>query len=559
MMTEIPSMDGQEQGKLGSENTALASRGSLRKQMRLLGGLISVCLVSMLFSLFWFGHSQDRIALKDSLHLVETAVRMQMRSMQRLTTDYVLWDEAYQNLALDLDTAWYDSNFGDAEHLRDTFGITGSLVIGPDNKMMRHMRDSNLIPSAPMMDTSVYFRGGLDLLIESARRMVDGKYVAVTGFVKLAGKYYFASAGVIQAHTTEMRVKVSDTASNGFVAAFLRPLDERLLRTTGGDFGLLHLRYVEADDPAGLFPLRTTDGDLFGALVWQVDRPGQEMLRVMLPVLLVVAFCIGLLFWRGLDSMRRGQAKLIQAMQQAELADRSKTEFLANMSHELRTPLNAILGFSQLMREEAIGPIGNETYKDYSRDIHHSGQCLLNIINDVLELSRVDTGKFALTESEIALDTTVASLRNLIGPRTDQKGIALEINVSPDLPAIVADSAALKQILINLLSNAVKFTESGGRIIVAARRISTGEVEIKISDTGCGMPRDQLDLVMRPFHRATDLLTSAEGGAGLGLPLCASLVGLHGGSIRITSAVDQGTTVYVTWPKERVAETAQAA
>ena len=234
------------------------------------------------------------------------------------------------------------------------------------------------------------------------------------------------------------------------------------------------------------------------------------------------------------------------------MADRSKTEFLANMSHELRTPLNAIIGFSEIMRDETFGPMENKHYKGYSSDINDSGRQLLNIIDDVLELSRAEAGEAVLQESEVALITIVGAIRQLIDMRAREKGIKLEFDIPPDLPAILADSRAVKQILLNLLSNAVKFTPTGGSVNVRAAKKSNGELEISVSDTGCGIPKNQLDMVMRPFHQVEGPLNRSEGGTGLGLPLSASLMTLHGGNMRISSEIDQGTTVYVTFPVERV-------
>ncbi|MDP6832729.1 MAG: HAMP domain-containing sensor histidine kinase [Alphaproteobacteria bacterium] len=239
-------------------------------------------------------------------------------------------------------------------------------------------------------------------------------------------------------------------------------------------------------------------------------------------------------------------------MQQAQLADRSKTEFLANMSHELRTPLNAILGFSEMMKDEVFGPLGDRHYSEYSAHIHSSGGHLLDIISDVLELSKIEAGKFALQETEIALPDTVAAVARLIEPRANEKGITLNVDVAPDLPAIYADDRAIKQILLNLLSNAVKFSSMAGVVDLYVARTEAGAVEISVSDTGCGIAEDQLPLVMQPFHQVDSPDTRSEGGTGLGLPLSASLVALHGGDMRIVSEVGKGTTVTVILPKNRV-------
>jgi signal transduction histidine kinase len=418
--------------------------------------------------------------------------------------------------------------------------------------MLRHMRASEIVPDAHLMETAGYFSGGINELLNGARQIVDDEFVATMGFVILDGQPYFATARAIHPHTEELLAKAAVTPANAFISVMLRPLDAALLQTVADDFGLPHLRLVETSDAAGIWPLHTVNGQNIGALTWRADRPSIYIMNVILPGLLAVILCIGALGWFVLNGLRRGQAQILLAAQQAHMADRSKSEFLANMSHELRTPLNAIIGFSEMMRNETLGPIGNESYREYSGNILDSGQHLLDIINDVLDLSKVEAGKFTLEETEVDLGSMIASLCHIVEPRAREKRIELNISVPPDLPAVMADSRSLKQILVNLLSNAVKFTPDGGKIGVHVAHNSTGEVAFAVSDTGHGVPQDQLALVMQPFHRVAGTLTSSESGTGLGLPLSASLVQLHGGEMRFESEVNQGTTVSVTLPKDRV-------
>ncbi|MDP6343825.1 MAG: ATP-binding protein [Alphaproteobacteria bacterium] len=539
------------------KNAAARSRG-LTNQLLWLTGLLVFSLGLTVVSLFWSAYSQDKIAAANARHLAGTALKVQMSILKKITTDYTWWDEAYQKTSENFDPDWFDANFADAEYFSDTFGITGSFIVGPDDKILRHMRDSELVEDAPRLDTAVYFNGGVNDLIRTARQPLDGNFVAASGFVTLDGRFYFVAARVIHPHSDELFAKAAVTPANAFVAAVMRPLDGPLLQTLARDFGLRGLRYVAADDAAGKLPLAAANGDGFGALTWQVDRPSQYVMKVVLPGFLAVIVSIGLLGWYVLNSLRRGQSRLLQSMQEAQMADRSKTEFLANMSHELRTPLNAIIGFSEMMKDETFGPLGNEHYGEYSSLIHYSGEHLLDIINDVLELSKVEAGKFVLQETEVALPIVVESAVRLIEPRAEEKYIALDIDVAPDLPTIIADDRALKQILLNLLSNAVKFTPPAGAVGVRVACNVDGGVEMTVSDTGCGIPDDQLALVMRPFHQVEGARTRSESGTGLGLPLSASLVALHGGDVRIDSKIDRGTTVSVTLPKTRVA-TAQAA
>ncbi|MDP6833387.1 MAG: ATP-binding protein [Alphaproteobacteria bacterium] len=533
------------------DNHALLGRGPAR-QIRLLAVLLLISLALTVALLLWFAQSQDKIALANSRHLADTALKVQLQALPKINTDYTWWDEAYQKTVEAFDPEWFDENFADAEYFANTFGITGSFIVDPNNRMLRHMRASEIVPDAHLMETAGYFSGGINELLNGARQIVDDEFVATMGFVILDGQPYFATARAIHPHTEELLAKAAVTPANAFISVMLRPLDAALLQTVADDFGLPHLRLVETSDAAGIWPLHTVNGQNIGALTWRADRPSIYIMNVILPGLLAVILCIGALGWFVLNGLRRGQAQILLAAQQAHMADRSKSEFLANMSHELRTPLNAIIGFSEMMRNETLGPIGNESYREYSGNILDSGQHLLDIINDVLDLSKVEAGKFTLEETEVDLGSMIASLCHIVEPRAREKRIELNISVPPDLPAVMADSRSLKQILVNLLSNAVKFTPDGGKIGVHVAHNSTGEVAFAVSDTGHGVPQDQLALVMQPFHRVAGTLTSSESGTGLGLPLSASLVQLHGGEMRFESEVNQGTTVSVTLPKDRV-------
>ncbi|MBT7760050.1 MAG: hypothetical protein HN732_22160 [Rhodospirillaceae bacterium] len=545
------STDGGKLGYGSRGNDAASSAHGLTVQIRLLAGLLVLSLALTVASLFWSAQSQDKIAEADARHLAGTALKVQMSILQKLLTDYTWWDDAYLKSVAAFDPGWFDENFGNADYLRDTFGVTGSFIVGPDNRILRHMRNSEIVGEASKLKTADYFGGGIGTLIQNARRLVDGKFVATAGYARLDGQYYFASARAIHPHTDDLIANAAVAPDNAFVAAFLRPLDAPLLQTLARDFGLPDLRYIAPGDGSGRMPLQTANGKDFGALDWQVDRPSQYVLRVTLPGLLLVILCIAVLGWFVFRNLRRERAKLWRAMEQAQLADRSKSDFLANMSHELRTPLNAIIGFSEILRDETLGPLGNPRYSDYGTNINESGRLLLDIINDVLDLSKIEAGKYVLQETEVALPEVVEPVCRLIKPHAAEKNIALQIDIASDLPSIHADSRALKQILLNLLSNAVKFTPPGGKVVLAVTRKDNGAVELMVADTGCGIPRDQLKLVMRPFHQVNSPLMRSEGGTGLGLPFSASLVSLHGGDIQIDSEVDKGTTVRVTFPSER--------
>jgi two-component system cell cycle sensor histidine kinase PleC len=238
----------------------------------------------------------------------------------------------------------------------------------------------------------------------------------------------------------------------------------------------------------------------------------------------------------------------------AEAANRSKSEFLANMSHELRTPLNAIIGFSEVMQAEIFGPLGSEKYAEYSRDIHRSGQFLLDVINDILDMSKIEAGRMSLEISRFMLAAVFDEAMRLVGPRAAEGRVEVTRTIPADLE-IEADKRALKQVFINLISNAVKFTPEGGKVVISAEA-SGSDIVVKISDTGIGIPAQDIEKLGRPFEQVENQFTKSRGGSGLGLAISKSLVGLHGGELTIASEVGKGTDVTVRLPRKAAPKSA---
>ena len=245
-------------------------------------------------------------------------------------------------------------------------------------------------------------------------------------------------------------------------------------------------------------------------------------------------------------------ANLSRARDEAETASRTKSEFLANMSHELRTPLNAIIGFSEMMKAEIYGPIGDPRYRTYANDVHDSGRHLLALINDILDLSKVEAGRLELHESPVDIADVVIVCERLVHERARHGGVALEVAVATPSPRLFADEIKLKQVLLNLMTNAVKFTPAGGRVTVRAAIAAGGELQLVVEDTGIGMRQDEIPLALQPFRQVDNAFTRKYPGTGLGLPLAKGLVELHGGELTIVSFPESGTTVTVTLPARRV-------
>jgi len=243
----------------------------------------------------------------------------------------------------------------------------------------------------------------------------------------------------------------------------------------------------------------------------------------------------------------------------AEAANRAKSEFLATMSHELRTPLNAVIGFSQVMMNETLGPIGSVKYQEYAKDIHYSGTHLLEIINDILDLSKAEAGKLEPDESEMDLREVIAGICRLIRPRAEQAGLSIVARVSESLPCLWADERQMKQILLNLVGNAVKFTRTGGQVEVVASFHPEAGFTVVVQDNGIGIAPEDLERVLEPFVQVENSLTRKHEGSGLGLAVAAKLAQLHGGKLSIASDLGKGTRVSLTLRPERALQRVAAA
>lgn len=243
-----------------------------------------------------------------------------------------------------------------------------------------------------------------------------------------------------------------------------------------------------------------------------------------------------------------------EARRRAEAANMAKSRFLATMSHELRTPLNAILGFSEVMKGEVLGPMGNDSYREYVSDIHASGSHLLNVINEILDLSRIEAGRQELQEEAIKLAYVVDDARHMVDMKAKTKGVAIVTQYEENMPQIWADEKAVRQIALNLLSNALKFTPGGGTITVTVGWTTKGGQYLSIRDTGPGIPEEEIPVVLSSFGQGSIAIKSAEQGTGLGLPIVQALMHMHDGKFELKSKLRMGTEVIATFPRSRVLE-----
>jgi two-component system cell cycle sensor histidine kinase PleC len=250
--------------------------------------------------------------------------------------------------------------------------------------------------------------------------------------------------------------------------------------------------------------------------------------------------------------LETAKANSDEARRRAEESNLAKSRFLATMSHELRTPLNAILGFSDVMATELMGPHTVDAYRDYAKDIHASGEHLLTIINEILDLSRVEAGRYELREEAISLGAIAEECRHMLQLRAKAKNIRVLEEIDPTLDPLWADEKAARQICLNLLSNAIKFTPQNGEVKIIIARDGSGGQKVEVIDNGPGIPEKELPLVLESFGRGSLAIKTAEQGTGLGLPIVKGLIDLHGGTLDLQSQLRQGTRVVVRFPAHRV-------
>jgi signal transduction histidine kinase len=511
--------------------------------------------------------SQNRLAIESKRHLAGSALRVETESVANYVRDYATWNDAVRNLVVSLDETWADDNVG--TWASESLGMDASLVLGGQMEVIfgsldgvRHGQELTELVAPELAD-----------LVASARQRVGQPGViqpdttepsasgVVSTYLELDGIPAIAVAAAVR-WEDQRPIPLRD--GTPVVLVFMRRIDASVLDRFETMFLLPETRLAAASEaPTDSIVLRSIRDREVARLVWSGHRPGTVLIRELAPALagigILAAILLGLILHRARGStaelarshreleaktraIEDSAAALRTALAEADRANSAKSEFLARMSHELRTPLNAILGFSEIIAGELYGPNSDPRYREYGQLIHASGDHLRSLINDILDLSRIEAGRYELVEEVAELTALVEQCLGLLEPQIRAK--RLEIDHQPAGIRLRADTRALKQILLNLISNAVKFTEPGGRISVSTSGGPQG-VSIAVSDDGCGMTEADLQRAFELFGQGRASVARNGEGVGLGLYIAKALVEMHDGSIAIESRLGAGTTVTI--------------
>jgi two-component system cell cycle sensor histidine kinase PleC len=530
--------------------------GAALLALLLIGGALVVALVISA------ARGQDRIAAEKSVELVRVALEIRERNTTLSVKDYAWWTEAVRNLVDTPDAAWAYGHIGPTSY--DSIGMKLVTVIDAAG----HQTFTFVEGEPARFDIMSPEAIGLQPLIAGARAAPPLEPVPATGIIKVGDQLFSVALAALTVAKGDPLLP--DERPRGLLL-FGRPLDPQAIDEIASEYKIDGLALVAPDavDERTSLPLTTADGHLVGALAWTPEQPGDATIRRMLIPVGATILALALLSLvilsqiaqvdrtrrenqHNLEIIEAKNLELIAARDEAEYANRAKSQFLAVMSHELRTPLNAIIGFSEIMFAELYGPLGDKRYKQYVQDIHGSGGHLLSIINDILDLSKIEAGQAELNEEEVDLAALTTAVARIIQERAATAGLTFHAESGAGLPWVRADRRALKQILLNLLSNAVKFTPKGGEVGLRMAVDADRGLRMIVYDTGIGIDPQDIPRAMAAFGQVDASWSRRYEGAGLGLPISRALIRLHGGTLDLESQPGMGTTVTVRLPPGRV-------
>ncbi len=519
-------------------------------------GLIAVLMISV-FAVAWLAaDAQDRQAVAAMRHTVGSVIDGNRRELGGWASDYAYWDSFVEHAVVEPDPIWIDDNVG--LYAQENLEVDITLVIdGANEPFVVSVADD-----VSVEESLISLPQELVALARAARRSagpLDKRPDPQVTYVRLGDQLFIAAAAVAK---WEDMPTLPVRKGGPVVLMFLRHVDQALLHSFADDYMIGGLRLVPAtaSTPDGL-DLTGLDGSTVARLAWINPRPGTKFLSdLTVPMLAILAVAVLALGWivvrvRAMfaqlaaahETLNQRTEALRIARDEADRANRTKTEFLAQMSHDLRTPLNAILGFSEVIALQTFGSdaAAFARYRDYARQIHTGGDHLRSLIDSILDVARLDAGRYEIHCQTVALDEAVETCLSLLKETIDAK--ALKVSAPTAGLNVWADPSALEQVLLNLVGNAAKYTPKDGTISIVTDRVPGG-VSITIRDTGRGMSPADLETAFELFSRGTAGAGTATEGAGIGLSIVRRLVDLHQGTVEIESAPGVGTTVTVVLP-----------
>jgi signal transduction histidine kinase len=532
-------------------------------------GLVALAHLVFFSTLFGLAHYVDETAFMREKSQLANALDVGVRELARRITPISDWDDAVAHLDRSFDAAWARKNVG--EYFLESDSLPLSLVVDGDNRTVLAMRDGRAVApdgyrafvaaAAPLLArirVGELRRGPFRPPFHAAGDISPP--IQATGIVDWRGEPFVAVASLVQPDMGN----VLPGSARAPVIINAEPLNGTFLDQIGARLLIPHLRFTARDrSTSAAIAIRDVRGHVAGYLRWEAWTPGVDLiLFAFLPILAGVAIPLGLYLRSraitaklsaAMRDLSKARDHADTALKAAQESDEAKAKFLANMSHELRTPLNAIIGFSEMLKSETF----RHTTPEYADIIHRSAHFLLALINDILDLSKIDAGKLELVESDIDVRALAEDCIAMMRPKAEAGRIVIRDEVPRELPKLRGDPRYLRQILLNLLSNSVKFTDAGGDVIVSLCVLATGEMCLSVSDTGRGIRMEDQARVFEHFGQGRHDIVEKDRGTGLGLPIVRGLTEAHGGRVTLESAPGQGTHITLVFPKERVLLDAQ--
>ena len=510
--------------------------------------ILGVSILVILWVLGTSSSAMDRAQNEGQTQLVRAIIKTDRDRVLTALADDTTWTDLFNHLKGPPDPAWEVENLG--PYLLQTFGIDDVFIVTRSGRVAYSYRADQKDPTGDTLPGSKMLQQlAMSAFAREGRTGVTSG--AISGVVSLDGTPAMAAASVM--HPTGVKTPPE------FAMVEADVLPPKVMAALGQRYGISDLK-IERSKDAGIDlmdPEQLPSG--FG-VSWLESTNGRQLFHHVLPAILLVsgiaalAFAgVALTWWRFLDDLKEGERRVLAAELEATRAEaraaeetsKSKSAFIANMSHELRTPLNAILGFSEVLHSETFGPMPEGKYREYIGDIHTSGEHLLRLVNDLLQLSKIEADKMETNIGIVSAHDAIAASVRVVRILASRRNIRIEIHRDSTSPQIVADGDLLQQILLNVLSNAVKFSNDGGVVEIRCARAGDHCV-IRVADRGCGIPPETLAQLGKPFVQAEGAFARKYQGTGLGLAISFRLAQLIGASLEIDSIEGDGTTASLT-------------